>query len=94
MGKQTPQDTKKTEHKPQGGPPAHQSAPSQPKGGAGQKVGCHALGCKDKDVRFNFCDEHFRQYKFGLVNKAGEKVLDYEKKFEHYQRWLRAQKVA
>ncbi len=75
---------------------AHQAVPTPqgPKGGAGAKVGCHATGCKGKDAKFNFCDEHFRQFKFGLITKAGEAVLDYEKKLEHYQRWKAAQKVA
>jgi hypothetical protein len=86
-------------------PPAqgadHGHAPAKPtgsggggKGGAGAKVGCHAAGCKDKDVRFNFCNEHFRQFKFGLITKTGDPVLDYEKKYEHYHKWLKAQKVA
>lgn len=68
--------------------------PQGPKGGPSAKVGCHAQSCKAKDVKFNFCDEHFRQFKFGLITKAGEPVLDYEKKLEHYQRWKAAQKVA
>ena len=62
-----------------------------PKGNVGAKVGCHASGCKDKDVRVSFCEEHFKQFKFGLITKTGERVLDYEKKFEHYQKWLSAQ---
>lgn len=69
-------------------------APTAPKGNVGAKAGCQALGCKEKDVRLGFCEEHFRQYKFGLITKTGEKVLDWEKKSEHYQNWLRAQKVA
>lgn len=77
---------------------APSSAPSMSggggKGAVGAKVGCHATGCKDKDIRLTFCEEHFKQFKFGLINKKGDKVLDYEKKFEHYQKWLKAQKVA
>lgn len=103
MSKQgTPTDTKKPASNPaenstpkSSGPApssAHgHTAPSSHKGSAGAKVGCHASGCKEKDSRFNFCDEHFRQFKFGLITKTGEKVLDYERKFEHYQNWLRAQ---
>jgi hypothetical protein len=88
------------EHKEKGGQQGHGGAPAHSGGGApkggnvGAKVGCLATGCKDKDVRANFCEEHFRQYKFGLITKMGEKVLDYEKKFEHYQNYLRAHKVA
>lgn len=70
------------------------SASSSKAGAVGAKVGCHALGCKEKDHKLSFCDEHFRQFKFGLINKKGEKVLDYERKLEHYQKWLKAQKVA
>lgn len=85
--------------KPEGAPVDHaHKAPPAPsassKGGAGAKVGCAASGCKGKDVRHNFCDEHFRQFKFGLITKGGEPVSDYEKKLEHYQHWLKSQKVA
>ena len=69
-------------------------APQGPKGNVGAKVGCLAQGCKGKDAKFNFCEEHFRQFKFGLITKMGEPVLDYEKKLEHYARWKAAQKVA
>ena len=58
------------------------------------KLGCHERACKEKDVRFNFCDEHFRQFKFGLITKSGDRVVDYERKFEHYNNWLKSQKVA
>lgn len=79
-----------------GAPKAQQQQSAPPSGGknVGGKVGCHAIGCKDKDQRFNFCDEHFRQFKFGLITKTGEKVVDYERKLEHYQSWLKAQRVA
>jgi hypothetical protein len=76
-----------TTHSSGGGAPSKSSA-------VGTKLGCHAQSCKEKDVRLSFCEEHFRQFKFGLINKTGDKVLDWEKKFEHYQRWLKAQKVA
>lgn len=75
------------------GKPSHHGG-SDKKGNTGAKVGCHAQGCKGKDVRFNFCDEHFRQFKFGLITKSGDPVLDYERKFEHYQKWKQSQKVA
>lgn len=57
-------------------------------------IGCGAQGCKAKDDRFGFCSEHFRQFKFGLINKSGEPAFDYERKFDHYQKWKQAQKVA
>lgn len=59
--------------------------------------GCHGWGCKAKSHRFNFCDEHYDQFKFGLIRKTGEQVSDFEKKFEHYQAHKRrggAQKAA
>lgn len=46
---------------------------------------CCGSGCKSDAKRFSFCDEHFEQFKFGLIKKSGEPVSDYEKKFEHYQ---------
>ncbi len=46
---------------------------------------CAGMGCKHKSERMTFCGEHFEQFKFGLVNKFGELVPDYEKKWEHYQ---------
>lgn len=59
--------------------------------------GCHAWGCKSPEKRFNFCDEHYDHFKFGLVKKSGEPVPDYEKKFGHYVAYKAkrgAQKVA
>lgn len=46
--------------------------------------GCFSWGCKVHAKRFNFCEEHYEQFKFGLIKKTGEPALDYEKKFEHY----------
>ena len=45
---------------------------------------CHAWGCKAKAKQFEFCNEHFDHFKFGLIKKSGEQVSDYEKKIEHY----------
>ena len=47
--------------------------------------GCNAWGCKTPEKRFNFCEEHYEHFKFGLIKKTGEPVSDYDKKFEHYQ---------
>jgi hypothetical protein len=58
---------------------------------------CHAADCKSNSTRFDFCSEHFDQFKFGLIKKTGELVSDYEKKFEHYQAYkakLSARKAA
>ena len=74
---------------PAGGDHAHKKAePSTPSKGKGHTPlpgGCHAWGCKGQAARFNFCDEHFDHFKFGLIKKTGERVPDYEKKIEHYQ---------
>jgi hypothetical protein len=76
--------------KPEGTSKPEASAPSAPvskaKGHNPLPDGCHGWGCKAKAHKFNFCDEHFDQFKFGLVKKTGEQVSDYEKKFEHYMR--------
>jgi hypothetical protein len=49
------------------------------------KTHCGAEGCKSSEQRFGFCNEHYEQFKFGLIKKDGKSVSDYEKKFEHYQ---------
>jgi hypothetical protein len=63
--------------------------------GTGKTI-CGAEGCKHGDSRFGFCNEHYEQFKFGLIKKDGKIVSDYEKKFEHYQAFKRrvAQKAA
>ena len=48
-------------------------------------TGCLSGGCRTTVARFGFCDEHYEQFKFGLIKKTGEPVSDYEKKFEHYR---------
>ena len=47
---------------------------------------CTVTSCKTKPTQFSFCAEHFDQYKFGLINKKGQQVPDFEKKFDQYQR--------
>jgi hypothetical protein len=63
-------------------------------GGTGK---CVAWSCKKDSKQFDFCVEHYDHFKFGLIKKTGELVPDYEKKFEHYQAYLKrrgVQKVA
>lgn len=62
-------------------------------GDASGPVNCGSQGCTKKSWRFGFCEEHYEQYKFGLINKKGQKVPDYDKKFEHYLR-LKEKRVA
>ena len=49
---------------------------------------CGAQTCKSKAARFGFCPEHYEQFKFGLITKAGAPVPDYEKKLDHYKDYL------
>lgn len=58
---------------------------------------CIGAECKSNAKRFSFCSEHFEQYKFGLINKKGQPVPDFEKKFGQYTAYkqgLAARKVA
>jgi hypothetical protein len=90
----------KPEHKPEQKkdhpkPEGHEG--KKGKGHAPMPGGCTAWGCKSPEKRFSFCDEHYEQFKFGLIKKSGEMVPDYEKKFEHYMAYKAkrgAQKVA
>lgn len=79
------QKSQKQQGKPEGqGQPAAGGAPkAAPQG----PLHCTGPQCKAKDKRFGFCDEHYEQFKFGLIKKTGQPVPDYEKKFEHYQAW-------
>jgi hypothetical protein len=60
------------------------------------KTVCCAEGCKHGDSRFGFCNEHYEQFKFGLIKKDGKAASDYEKKLGHYEAYKRrvAQKAA
>ncbi|MBL7716905.1 MAG: hypothetical protein JNL01_15685 [Bdellovibrionales bacterium] len=70
--------------------PAQAAKPAAPKpmGGKAEKevpAGmCRGEGCKGKSDRFDFCVEHYDQFKFGLINKHGRQVPDFEKKWDHY----------
>ncbi len=92
MGKPE-QGEKKQEH--------HAKPDAGAKGGkpaAGSSAtGCAAVGCKHQPSRFSFCNEHYDQFKFGLIKKDGQLVPDYEKKLGHYLAYkqkLGAHKVA
>lgn len=82
--KETAVPHKKEEAKPQKMAKGHTPMPDH----------CHSWGCKHKAHRFNFCDEHYEHFKFGLIKKTGEPVSDYEKKFGHYQAYLARQKAS
>ncbi|MCM2322786.1 MAG: hypothetical protein NDJ90_05955 [Oligoflexia bacterium] len=95
-----PVEAKKDEK--HGGAPAEHhakktEAPVKGKGHTPAPGGCFSWSCKKEATRFNFCEEHYDHFKFGLIKKTGEPVADYEKKIEHYlahQRKKSAQKVA
>ena len=82
-------------HKPEAShEPKKAESPKRGKEHTPMPGGCHSYGCKASAHRYNFCDEHYDQFKFGLIKKTGEPVPDYEKKFEHYMSWKSRQKSA
>lgn len=46
---------------------------------------CCVEKCGKKADRMNFCPEHYAWFKEGLVNKKGQRPLDFDKKFQAYQ---------
>lgn len=74
---------------PQKQAPTHKQAPAS--NVATLPTGCAAQGCKGKEKRFSFCDEHYDQFKFGLIKKDGKPVSDFDKKFDHYQAYKQKQ---
>ena len=57
-------------------------------------IHCRVKGCKHSPSKFDFCAEHFDQFKFGLVNKHGEPCMDFDKKSEQYDHWKKSRKHA
>lgn len=62
-------------------------------GGGGNVVSmnCCVDKCGKKVDRMGFCTEHFGWFKEGLVNRAGQKPSDFDKK---YQAFMTKKKVA
>jgi hypothetical protein len=60
---------------------------------AAAAIHCKVKGCRHSPSKFSFCAEHFDQFKFGLINKAGEPCLDYDKKLDQYEH-VKAQRKA
>jgi len=52
---------------------------------------CVGHSCKQSEWRFSFCQEHFEQFKFGLIKKDGQPVPDFDKKIEQYQAFKKRQ---
>jgi hypothetical protein len=49
---------------------------------------CKCGGCKKPQARFTFCDEHYEWFKFGLISKVGDRVPDFDKKYDHYMAYV------
>jgi hypothetical protein len=47
---------------------------------------CTAEGCKKPVSLMTFCGEHYDWFKFGLINKNGQKPIDFDKKMQSYQK--------
>lgn len=48
---------------------------------------CKAEGCKAGSHKMSFCNEHYAWFKFGLVNKEGKKVPDFDKKWDAFAKF-------
>lgn len=46
---------------------------------------CPVDSCGKKPERSTFCMEHFNWFKFGLINRKGEKPKDFDKKYQSYK---------
>lgn len=69
------------------------AGPQAVKGGGDSNI-CRFNKCRGAVTKYGFCNEHFDQFKFGLLNKHGEPVPDFEKKFDHFLRQKAKSKVA
>ena len=45
------------------------------KGPSAVSGACTSWGCKHDATRFNFCEEHYDHFKFGLIKKTGEQMV-------------------
>ncbi len=45
---------------------------------------CCVEKCGKKGDRMNFCPEHYLWFKEGLVNKKGQRPLDFDKKYQAF----------
>ncbi|HEX4925522.1 MAG TPA: hypothetical protein VFV50_15620 [Bdellovibrionales bacterium] len=48
--------------------------------------GCLAEGCSKNAERAEFCTEHFRWFKLGLITRTGARAKDFDKKFIQHGR--------
>jgi hypothetical protein len=57
-------------------------------------IHCKVKACKHSPSKFEFCGEHFDQFKFGLINKHGEPCMDFDKKLDQYEHHKKAKRSA
>lgn len=50
------------------------------------QTACKADGCKKKSDKMDFCNEHYDWFKFGLITREGSKPIDFDKKYQSYQK--------
>ncbi|MCM2280662.1 MAG: hypothetical protein NDI61_02310 [Bdellovibrionaceae bacterium] len=64
----------------------HQQQDSQAGGNVVALSRCTTQGCNKKTDLLTFCNEHYEWFKFGLINKKGERPTDFDKKFIAFQK--------
>lgn len=84
----------KKEFKPAAAAGAPEAPVNKGKAPVDKPEACLGKACKTKPARFGFCEEHYEQFKFGLIKKTGELVSDWEKKTEHYEAYKARQQGA
>jgi len=79
-----------------GNPDQKKGAPSAPANNVVNLASfkCAAEDCNLKSRKFGFCEEHYEQFKFGLIKKDGTKPSDYTEKFKHYEKFQAQKKHA
>lgn len=61
---------------------------------AGDGNNCKYEKCRGNVVKYGFCNDHFDQFKFGLLTKHGGHVPDFDKKIDHYVKQKGKAKIA
>ena len=51
---------------------------------------CPAESCGKRVEISSFCKEHFDWFKFGLINRKGEKPKDFDKKYQAFMKMKKA----
>jgi hypothetical protein len=45
---------------------------------------CKSEKCSKKEERMGFCSEHYAWFKAGLINRAGQRPPDFDKKYQAF----------